>query len=53
MQTLMKKEEKPSVNNIIDLVLSLNLEQQKDFDTFMDGFNLAVELQKRKESAKN
>lgn len=44
MEIIIKKEEKQSVEKIIDLVLSLNLDQQKDFDKFMDGFNLAVQL---------
>lgn len=52
-KTIMTKEEKPSVDTIINLIKSLNLEQQKDFDKFMDGFNLAVQIFKGKEPVKN
>ncbi|MBY6930979.1 hypothetical protein [Clostridium botulinum] len=48
MQVILKKEEKPQVDEIFDFIKSLNMEEQKDFKSFIDGYKFAKQMEKGK-----
>ncbi|WP_205456035.1 hypothetical protein [Clostridium botulinum] len=48
MQVIFKKEEKPQVDEIFDFIKSLNMEEQKDFKSFIDGYKFAKQMEKGK-----
>ncbi|MBY6931057.1 hypothetical protein [Clostridium botulinum] len=48
MQVILKKEEKPQVDEMFDFIKSLNIEEQKGFKSFIDGYRFAKQMEKSK-----
>lgn len=48
MQVILRKEEKEQADEIFDFIKSLNMEEQKDFKSFIDGYRFAKQMEKGK-----
>lgn len=53
MNIILSKEEKSSVDKVLNFVKSLNLKEKNEFDSFMAGFNSASQLYKEKRKEVN
>ena len=53
MKTILKKEEKQSVDEVLNFAKSLNVNEQEAFKSWISGYEFATQLYKGKEKQVN